>query len=274
MGQYEDIINFIFDKRDKTMAKLICLNVGCADTSIIQVDYEIIMVDCYDGLTFQPYLPINKNIKALFITHQHRDHFQGMKYLIENNYSVEYLIYSPYQRRYNDNSVEYDEWQEFLAYKEIFEKKGTKIYAPYRQDNFDKPWWEVLGMKIWLIGPEKNIAKSDTREIHDASLVIHTKLNSRRCLFAGDASDKSLKYVADNTTNICNDVLHASHHGSINGADLGFIKKANAKHTVISTKTGVHDSIPHPTALQRYQAHTMYEVYRTDKSGTLTFDFN
>ena len=257
------------------MGNLWCINVGCADTSIIISDTgHCFMIDCYDGLTFKPYLPINKRIRALFITHQHYDHFTGIKYLIDNGYSVEFLVYSPYERRYGDNSVEYDEWLEFNRYVDYFRKMGTEIYKPYRQDNFNKPWWQTSGLKIWMIGPQESIATSDTRELHDGCLVFTVKTDAMRtCLFTGDASDKSLNWISKNTNNYCNDILHASHHGSIEGADLDFIKGSNAKYTVISTRTGVHHLVPHPTALRRYEDNTEEEVYRTDVSSTLKFNF-
>ena len=97
-------------------------------------------------------------------------------------------------------------------------------------------------------------------------------MNKRKCLFTGDATDKSLNYIAKKTNNICNDILHASHHGSINGADLDFIKSCNMDYTVISTKSGVHENIPHGTALKRYREHTKKEMYRTDKDGSLKWD--
>lgn len=129
------------------------------------------------------------------------------------------------------------------------------------------------GIKFFILGPAVHIAKSETRELHDASLVIYAKLKGRRCLFAGDASDKSLNYIAGNTNNICNDILHASHHGSIYGADIDFIKECNAKYTVISTKSGVYSNVPSDTALQRYRNHTSEEVYRTDIDGDLEWTF-
>ena len=52
-----------------------------------------------------------------------------------------------------------------------------------------------------------------------------------------------------------------------------FIKGCNAKYTVIFTKHGVHDSIPHPTAWRRYESHTKEKVYRADKNGALKFNF-
>ncbi len=126
-----------------------------------------------------------------------------------------------------------------------------------------------------MLGPDCHIAKRRTREIHDACLVFqgHMGQGQRKCLFTGDASDTNLANVANNTTHICDDILHASHHGSLNGAELSFIKKCNPTYTVISTKTGVHENLPHPTALSRYKNHTQGKVYRTDTSGTVTWQF-
>ena len=128
-------------------------------------------------------------------------------------------------------------------------------------------------MSFGIIGPTKSIATSDTRELHDACLVILAIMGNRQCLFTGDASDASLKWIADNTPNYCDDILHASHHGSINGADLDFIKKCNADYTVVSTKCGVHENVPHPKAMQRYLSYTRKNVYRTDVNGTWEWTF-
>jgi len=254
------------------MGKTIFLDVGCADTSIMISGSNYFMVDCYDPASYFQYLPKGKRITGLFITHQHRDHFSGMGYLADNGYSIDYLIYSPYERRRGDNSVEYDEWEEFNSYRHYFVGKGTETRSPYRQDDFDNPWWKTIGVKIWMLGPAKSISTADTRKLHDASLVFHVEMGARKCLFTGDASDENLNFIAKTTRNFCEDILHASHHGSINGADLEFIKKCAAKHTVISTKSGVHDMLPHPTALKRYNDHTG-KVYRTDADGTLSCDF-
>jgi len=190
-----------------------------------------------------------------------------------NGYSIDYLFYSPYERRRDDNSVTIEEWNEFNNLKDYFNSQGTKLCSPFRQDSFEKPYWETNGVKFEILGPHKSIATSSTREIHDSSLVIWANLGERKCLFAGDASDTNLRKIADTTNNYCNDILHASHHGSLNGAELEFIKKANVKYTVISTKSGVYDNVPHSTALQRYKTYTENEVYRTDNNGTLEWSF-
>lgn len=255
------------------MGKLHHLNVGCADMSVIESDGNIFLIDCYDIEAHRHLLPLDKNIKAVFITHQHYDHFLGLQYLRDKGFKIEYLIHSPYERRYADTSVSYDEWKDFNSHKDYFKEHGSKIYHPFRQGSFDQPWWNNSGLKFWLLGPNKTIAERDTRELHDACLVFHIKMGERRCLFTGDASDANLNYIAKNTNNICNDILHASHHGSINGADLEFIKAANAEYTVISTKKGAHESVPHSTALKRYSDNTSKQVYRTDLDGNLVWSF-
>lgn len=182
------------------------------------------------------------------------------------------MIYSPYKRRHGDASVTVDEWNEFAELRDHFLKNGTELRYPYRQASWDKPFWNANEVKFWILGPKRSTATSDTRELHDGCLVIKAHLGNRKCLFAGDASDTNLQDVAT-INHICDDILHASHHGSLNGANLGFIKKCVADYTVVSTASGVYESVPHPTAMKRYDNHTSKKVYRTDKSGDLKWTF-
>jgi beta-lactamase superfamily II metal-dependent hydrolase len=255
------------------MGELHCLNVGFGDASVILTESATFLVDCHNISNFSYLLPNNKNIRGMFITHQHEDHYSGLNYLKDNNYSIDCLIYSPYNRRYGDNSVTIEEWNEFNSLKEYFRNRGTKLYAPYRQSSFDEPYWDTDGARFEIIGPHPNVANSQTREIHDASLVIKAILGRRKCLFAGDASDANLKYIADYTSHYCDDILHASHHGSINGAHWEFIKKSNAQYTLISTKSGVRENVPHSIALRRYEEYTQHHVRRTDIDGTQKWTF-
>lgn len=254
------------------MGTLHFLNVGCADATVIMTDEATFLVDCQDIGKYRQLLPANKKIKALFLTHQHSDHYSGMEYLRANGYGIEYLIYSPYERRRNDASLTLEEWNEFNDHKEYFERTGTKLYKPYRQESFEKPFWTVAGIKFWMLGPKKITATSETRVLHDACLVFRADLGARKCTFTGDASDSNLEGVAG-IDHICDDILHASHHGSIEGASLDFIKKCSASYTVISTATGKYENVPHPTALKRYKDNTSNIVYRTDVDGSIKFTF-
>lgn len=255
------------------MGSLHCLNVGFGDATIIISDLTAFLVDCHNIENFSYLLPTIRHLRGVFITHQHKDHYSGLVYLKNMGFTIDYLIYSPYKRRSRDNSVTIEEWIEFNSLRDYFRNRGAELYAPYRQSSFDEVWWSINGIKFWIIGPHTGIANRESKEIHDASLVIKADLGQRSCLFAGDASDISLEYIASNTENYCNDILHASHHGSLNGAHLDFIKKCNAEYTLISTRSGVYNNIPHLTALRRYREYTNHDVRRTDIDGSWRWDF-
>src|SRR3974377_395702 len=109
------------------------LDVCFGDASVIVSANNTFLVDCHNIGNWEHLLPRSKAILAVFITHQHRDHFSGLEYLRDNGYSITNLIYSPYDRRYGDTSVEYEEWKEFNAARDYFRSRGTNLCTPYRQ---------------------------------------------------------------------------------------------------------------------------------------------
>jgi beta-lactamase superfamily II metal-dependent hydrolase len=254
------------------MNKVHFLNVGCADTTIIESKQDIIMIDCYDIESYKTLLPSNKKILAVFITHQHNDHFLGLEYLKTNGYIIERIYYSPYERRWGDNSVTADEWQNFNSLLNYFISKGTIAHKPFRQTSFSAPFTVLAGLKIWMLGPFSFLVNDEKREIHDSCLVFTVGFPNYNCCFTGDASDKLLEPIATLTDNYCNGILHASHHGSINGATQAFIKKAGAFKTIISTKEGVYPSVPDSEAIKRYSS-VSNTIWRTDINGSLHIDF-
>jgi len=104
------------------MGKLHCLDVGCADASIIATDTATFLVDCHNIRDSSHLLPSNKALRGVFITHQHADHYSGLVYLRDEGYEIQHLVYSPYSRRHGDASVTAEEWNEFNSLKDDFEE--------------------------------------------------------------------------------------------------------------------------------------------------------
>lgn len=250
--------------------KYFFLKVGCADCTVMHLGSKVVMVDCRQGNPSDgeedilDYIP-NDRVDVLILTHAHYDHFDGIQVLHDNGVDVGEVWESNYERRYGDSSVEYEEWKE---YQRLVGKLGATKYHPTRStETYDT----VGGAKFQFYNPPKSINTRDTREIHDASLVFTVRKSSMTATFTGDASDSALEEVTDFFDLKKKHVLHASHHGSINGAHLEFIKAINPNYSIISTKSGVHSNVPHPTALQRYRNHSRRAVRRTDTDGTRVF---
>ena len=96
------------------MGFMYCLDVGFGDATVIKTIEETYLIDCHDIGNHYEFLPKNKFIRGVFITHQHKDHYSGLQLLKDENYSVQHLIYCPYDRRYGDNSVTIEEWDMFI----------------------------------------------------------------------------------------------------------------------------------------------------------------
>lgn len=254
------------------MGTLHCLDVGCADASVIITSTATFLVDCHNIAEYSHLLPPSKNLRGVFITHQHSDHYSGLAYLRDEGYAIENLIYSPYERRHDDKSVTLKEWNEFNEHRDYFGEKGTNLCPAHRQSSFEHPYWAPDGLKFWMLGPKKETAASATRQLHDACLVFRADLGARMCTFTGDASDANLTDVAA-IDHICDDILHASHHASLEGANLSFVKKCDAKWTVISTASGRYQNVPHPTALKRYADNSREGVWRIDVNGSCQWTF-
>jgi len=247
------------------------INVGCADCTVLLLGDKVVMVDCHQGNTedseedILDFIP-NKKVDVLILTHQHYDHFDGIQTLINNKIEVSEIWESCYQRRHGDNSVKYDEWKDYIK---LTLALNAKFYQPVRSsDDFDV----VGGAHFQFLNPPEDINDNDTRKLHDASLVFVMRKGNDSILFTGDASDSALEDVFNTFKLKKKHILHASHHGSINGANLNFIKSVNPNYTIISTKSGVYKNVPHPRALQRYKLYTVKKVRRTDVDGTRVFE--
>ena len=97
------------------MGRIWCLDVGCADASVVLTADATFLVDCHGIEDHDGLLPRGRRLRGVFITHQHEDHYSGLEYLAGAGYAIDYLICSPYQRRRGDQSVDASDWQSLQA---------------------------------------------------------------------------------------------------------------------------------------------------------------
>ena len=249
------------------------LNVGCADCTILEMGNDIVMIDCgYRRSGYSTSKPTNiydylkdvlgkTYIDLLIISHPHHDHYLGLEDLI-GRVTVAEFWGSPYNRRYDDNTLSLDDWNEYARLKQRLN--------PNLSYTCTKGAEKILsGCQFLVLGPRKEINDISTRECHDGCLVVWVTTSANNFLICGDASDTQLDVIrSDYNLSKCT-ILRCSHHGSENGANLEFIKAVSPRDTIISTKSGYFDNLPSNTALQRYKSYSS-KVFRTDIDGTCT----
>jgi len=260
------------------MSKAHFLNVGCADCTIFEINGDnedyCIMVDCgYRRTGNKVYKPTNiynyllneigtMYIDLLIITHPHHDHYIGMHDLLLGGITVGEFWGSPYKRRYGDNSLSLEDLKEYnnLKAKLVPNNNNRYVVSKSVKKTFSN-------CNFTILGPRKVISSIPTRECHDACLVVWASTPSNSILICGDASDSELEQIrSDWKLGSCL-ILRASHHGSINGADLKFIKEVSPLETIISTKSKIFQNLPSAFAMQRYRSKSTF-VRRTDLNGT------
>jgi len=251
------------------------LPVGCADCTIFEMDNHLVMIDCgyrRSGNGVSKPTDIFKYLKntigktyidLLIISHPHHDHFLGLEDFIGKVTIAEYWG-SPYERRYGDSSLSLDEWNEYNNLKGRLVPNVNNRYICYKDEK--KTFSNCI---FTVLGPRNDLNKRDTRECHDGCLVIWVSTPANNFIICGDASDSELDEIRDDWKISGCHVLRASHHGSINGANIEFIKAASPRDTIISTESGIFDNIPSATAFQRYKSYST-KVFRTDVDGLLT----
>jgi competence protein ComEC len=251
------------------------LNVGCADCTVFEMDNDLVIVDAgyrrqgnsvSKPTNIQSYLRevIGKTyIDLLVVSHPHHDHYLGLEDLI-GYATVAKFWGSPYQRRYGDNSLSLNDWTEYQSLRDRLVPDTTRRSTPYKGESVT-----FSDCTFTVLGPRNSLNASDTRECHDGSLVLWVGTPKNQIVVCGDASDSELGQICQDWNLSTCSILRASHHGSINGAELEFIKAASPRDTAISTKTGIFDNVPSPVALQRYKTHSQ-NVFRTDVNDTLT----
>ncbi len=105
---------------------------------------------------------------------------------------------------------------------------------------------------------------------NDSSLIIMAKLGDKKFLFTGDAGEEIEKRLISDGLLLDCDVYKAAHHGSRNSNSAEFIFAASPEYAVISCGTGNRYGHPHIEAIENLEA-VGAEIYRTDRSGDITF---
>lgn len=200
-----------------------------------------------------------KNIReldAIFLTHNHVDHSQGVEELIFDGYPVEYLFMSVQTN--NDELLN----QQLVPVSLL--KKGSVVKA---RD----------GVTITVYNPDGPIRPVADEEQNNASLVMAVSYQNFNLLLCGDIETEVEKQLVAELQAQGNErdfqVIKIPHHGSKTSSSLAFLQAVEPETAVISV--GANNSFNHPNdeVINRLEEEAITAL-RTDQKGAVEITSN
>ena len=230
--------------------KVSYLDVGQADSILIQVDNDSVLIDAgnnSDGKNLVEYIH-NQNInsfKYVFGTHAHEDHIGGMDDIILN-FDIDHF--------YMPNVI--TTTKTFEDVLDALEARNIRFETPGIDDSFN-----IGAAKIEVL-----YVGDDEKNLNNTSIVLKIIYKNIKFLFMGDLEKDIEKKLLGK--DIKSDVLKVGHHGSSTSSSDEFIKRVNPMFGIISV--GRDNSYKHPSKktldiLNRYNVN----VLRTDQMGSI-----
>ncbi len=230
------------------------IDVGQGDACFIQTDrLSTILIDGGDKgegkYTLKHFLDIKSErcVDAVFLSHMHADHINGIVELLETETKVSKV----YVSEYAESEKGYDK----LLYAAENKNTPIKILSGGDVITIDNVTFEVIG------------EKQDYTDQNDMSMVIRFECGENSILFTGDATAKAEDNILNEKIDV--DILKVAHHGSAGSTDIDFIEKVTADLFVICV--GKNNRYKHPSkkTLNRLKSFNV-PIVRTDYDGTIS----
>lgn len=243
------------------------LDIGQGDAIVVELPYRkgVFFIDIGTPLRFpamttddrvykqviKPYL-IGRGIKqidAVFISHEHVDHYGSLEYLVKDFQVGEIVISDLYE----------------MEIEEV--KKWTEHGSVLRETTLGETI-EIGKQRFYVVAPSMN-----HKDANENSLVLYTELGGLNWLFTGDAGKLAERELIHLYDQLRVDVLKVGHHGSDTSTGAALLQMIQPDYALIPV--GRNNIYGHPNAavLDRL-AEEGVKVYQTDEQGAIQYIFS
>ncbi len=230
----------------------------------------------------EPFLKVHgiRKVDAWILTHGDSDHYSGLLEILEDGYSVDYLVLAaamPHDDTWaklveaadaNDTEVVYVAAGDAIA---IDGGTMTCLY-PAAEDGTSEVDSAAAG---GVAGSEANSTAAVTaaaggEDANEFSQVWRFEKDGLSALFTGDISAEQEQLLLKRGMLSDITVLKVAHHGSKYSSDAEFLAAVSPEYAVISCSANNNYGHPAPETLERLE-EAGCEIYRTPQSGQITF---
>jgi len=207
------------------------------DAHLIEVNHgKTILIDAgYLGPASEQLVPYLKNrnvdqIDIAFITHPHRDHYEGLIPVLESGITIKTVFFNIPDRSICDREIPWGcNYGQILEYHQFLNQKGVTIQVAVPGMVFDLGNDVQIKILYAFDGINTPVGQTD---INDMSLIMMLAHSGRKILFTGDLNRGIGGYLAE-ATNIQADILKVPHHGVEGVAPNSFFERVSPKYGLV-----------------------------------------
>jgi competence protein ComEC len=247
---------------NKELARLIFFDIGQGDSALlISPGGKTVLIDGGPSdivaHKISAYLsPEKKTIDWMILSHDHRDHYQGLIFL-----SAYYKIKNYIGPLSSDLDI-LNIWLEDLKKRDVnIWPKEKNIIQHNLEDNC---YFQILSSPITIL--QDNVSKNNS------SLAVKINCWQIQALLIGDAEKEAellfLEYAPEEFLQA--NIFKANHHGSKTSNKILFLKAVAPKYTIISAGLNNQHQHPHKETLDNFKKLNII-VFRTDRDGDIEF---
>ena len=176
-----------------------------------------------------------KQFDYVFISHPHRDHYEGLWAILKNNINININIKDVFfnipDKEICDREIPWGcNYHDVLTFHKMLKHYDVHITLAEAGQSFDLGNDVSIDNLYAYDGVNTPVGKTD---INDMSLIMMLKTDDYKFLFTGDLNRKLGSYLAENAEDIEANVLKVPHHGGEGLAPNSFFEKVNPEIAMI-----------------------------------------
>lgn len=237
------LINLFFYNIEKKFLKITFLDVGQADSTVVETTQEVFLIDTgRTGFEAEQYLKAKgyKDLQALVITHEQKDHAGGLLRIIER-----FNVKEVWDNGYIKYTIPVSISMRHLERGDILKTNNCNITALH-------PYGEFYTSSL-------------AKDSNEMSLVFSLKCKTKTFLFASDTGIEALKTIP--TSYLKADIIKIPHHGSRRSFYQELYESVSPNICIFSV--GKNNPYGHPHKEVLGYLEDKCKIYRTDINGAI-----
>jgi beta-lactamase superfamily II metal-dependent hydrolase len=171
-----------------------------------------------------------KKIDTVFVTHPHKDHYDGLLAILESGIPIKDVYFNMPDKLVCDAEIPWGcDYEHILNYRKMLASNQVNILEAKAGMAFDLGWGSSLKILYAFDGVNTPVGRTD---INDMSLIMLLKHGFNSALFTGDLNATIGAYLAkegNDNTSLKVDILKLPHHGTEGAAPDVFFAAASPK---------------------------------------------